>query len=399
VASAELPARLKPLDGLRGIAIVLVMLVHFGRGTHPNPLVQLLFKMVGAGWTGVDLFFVLSGFLITRILLATRGSPQYFRDFYMRRVLRIFPLTYGVLAAVLLVAPLVTHAPPPAPGASPIWLWLYANNIYPLVTGAWCEVHNVLGLNFGHFWSLAVEEQFYLLWPLIVWRLDRRGLGRLCVILACCCLSLRLAFVTTGVSPDTIYCFTLCRMDALLAGAFVAIVADNGLRWETRRRQAGLAALGSLTILVAAMAVTGTTFWPGRFMQTAGYSLLALFFGAVLVLAVTAPPGSRGRRLLEGRVLTFFGKYSYGLYVFHAMFWPAFDRGPLAIAALTSRLGSYLLAVVVHATAASAISIAVAVLSWHLYEKQFLKLKRYFDYRGAPVPALAVATAPRPSGG
>src|SRR5262249_46548866 len=160
------------------------MAVHFVHGTHPNPFVHMVFKAALACWSGVDLFFVLSGFLITRILLATRASPDYFRDFYMRRALRIFPLTYGVLVAVMLIAPHLVRAAAPAAGPSPAWLWLYGVNLYPLLTGDWYEAPNVLGLNFGHFWSLGVEEQFYLLWPLIVWRLDGRRLARLCAILA-----------------------------------------------------------------------------------------------------------------------------------------------------------------------------------------------------------------------
>jgi peptidoglycan/LPS O-acetylase OafA/YrhL len=98
------------LDGLRGLAVILVLLVHFSSGGHHGLLLRVYFRITGAGWTGVDLFFVLSGFLITRILLAARESPRYFRNFYARRVLRIFPLFYGVLVFALLVAPLLTGA-------------------------------------------------------------------------------------------------------------------------------------------------------------------------------------------------------------------------------------------------------------------------------------------------
>ncbi len=396
------PERLKPLDGLRGIAILLVMLVHFGNGTHRNPLAHLLFKAAYAGWVGVDLFFVLSGFLITRILLATRTSPFFFRDFYMRRVLRIFPLTYGVLTVVLLLAPLVMGAGAPPAGPSPLWLWLYASNIYPLVTGGWFNTPNVLGLNFGHFWSLGVEEQFYLLWPLIVRRTDPRNLPRLCGVLALCCICLRLLFVAAGISPNAIYTFTPCRMDALLAGAWIAGFAANGGQLARGVPLARLLAGLSLAVLLGSMVLTGNTFWPGRFMQTAGYSLLAILFAAVVVLAIAAPASSYGRRLLESRALTLFGKYSYGLYVLHGLLWPVFDRAGLSVESLAARLHSYLLAVVAHASIAAAVSMGAAILSWHLYESRFLRLKRYFNYsrdeRLAPeVPSLA--TAPRRPGG
>jgi peptidoglycan/LPS O-acetylase OafA/YrhL len=271
-----------------------------------------------------------------------------------------------------------------------------------LVTGDWFNAPNVLGLNFGHFWSLGVEEQFYLLWPLIVWRIDPRNLPRLCGVLAFSCICLRLVFVAEGVSPNAIYTFTLCRMDALLAGAWIAGFAATGGRLARGVPLARLLAVVCLAVLIGSMIATGNTFWPGRFMQTAGYSLLAILFGAVVVLAIAAPESSLGRRLLESRILTFFGTYSYGLYVLHALLWPLFDRGALSVESLSARLHSYLLGVVAHASVAAAASIAAAILSWHLYESRFLKLKRYFNYSGderLPPEIPPLATASRRPGG
>src|SRR5437868_4964541 len=134
------------LDGLRGIAIVLVLMHQFDLITSPHAI-DVAFD---AGWIGVQLFFVLSGFLITGGLLDTRDQHGYFRGFFVRRVLRIFPLYYAALVATLIA------------GNTSIWLWTYLSNFRP---------HPAL----PHFWSLAVEEQFYLVWPFVVWLAGRRG--------------------------------------------------------------------------------------------------------------------------------------------------------------------------------------------------------------------------------
>lgn len=163
--SPALPKRLPPLDGLRGLAIVLVMFFHFGQGLNRQNLEQHAFRtLFDFGGSGVDLFFVLSGFLITGILLNSRHSDNYFSRFYMRRILRIFPLyCFSVLVVWLFVIP-AEH-----PGVTAdlrnklIWNLGYVQN--------WrldCVPH------LGHYWSLAIEEQFYLIWPFVVWRFERQ---------------------------------------------------------------------------------------------------------------------------------------------------------------------------------------------------------------------------------
>jgi len=164
------------LDGLRGVAILLVLFLHFiiGQGVPaPSVLVDWWFiGIVRAGWMGVDLFFVLSGFLITGILLDTKGSRHYFRQFYTRRVLRIFPLYYGSLVLFLILLPTlfpddqVLHDL----HADAVWFWTYLYNVK--VAAAGFTPSSAL----GHFWSLAVEEQFYLIWPIVVLCLGRRHL-------------------------------------------------------------------------------------------------------------------------------------------------------------------------------------------------------------------------------
>src|SRR5262245_35087776 len=167
------------LDGVRGVAILMVMAIHFVGDSTARTLGQtLLVKAAGYGLLGVDLFFVLSGFLITGILLDAKNRPHYFRNFYALRTLRIFPLYYAVLAVLLLLIPAVTTLSPLLEQAREQqgWLWTYTTNFYVAYTSSWRSLTYVT-----HFWSLASEEHFYLVWPLVVFALRRKALERVCV--------------------------------------------------------------------------------------------------------------------------------------------------------------------------------------------------------------------------
>ena len=198
---------IKPLDGLRGIAILLVMWFHFAWPAKAQGLITRLYVSVAAlGWVGVDLFFVLSGFLITGILLDSKRGAGYFRNFYARRVLRIFPLYYAVLLVTLVILPLIVPYDTPAlkrllEGQG--WLWLYSTNISVAVEhGNW--IASADWLRMGALWSLAVEEHFYLVWPLLVFFLSRRALLRTSIAMIVLVPILRTVALFAGVVSDTI---------------------------------------------------------------------------------------------------------------------------------------------------------------------------------------------------
>jgi len=368
------------------MAILLVFIAHFRFLAPALPLDRVLANIELLGYIGVDLFFVLSGYLITGILLDTRGAPHYFRNFYIRRALRILPLYYGVVAALVLVLPLV-HRHTEALAAlqhNQWWYWFHATNFVLGRPGA-------LVYNTGHFWSLAVEEQFYLVWPLIVWWSPPSRLTRVCVACIIGALLLRVASELTG-HRWWAFALTPMRMDTLALGALLAVQArrSNGLR--TAARWAPIVGISALTVLLVTF--FGSQRWPAiaPVHGTLGYSASAILFACV----VAAASAGRGARLFTQPVLRFFGKYSYGLYVFH---WPLLlFAAPLYAAAARMPLlgGSSILQQIVFFLEATGASVGIAWLSWHLYEQPFLSLKRYFPNERAEAQASDAPRGPSP---
>ncbi|HVZ79147.1 MAG TPA: acyltransferase [Gemmatimonadaceae bacterium] len=380
--------RLKPLDGLRGIAILGVLLFH-GANSLARPATiggALVRKLFSSGWTGVDLFFVLSGFLITGILLDAKGRPNYFRAFYARRALRILPLYYGYLLAIFIVGPLLAgHALglDPTPASDQAWYWVHLQNFHFAQGSAKSYVVSL--------WSLAIEEQFYLLWPAVILLCSERGALRACI--ACIALSFAYrAWMLAAVGdPHPLYFGTPARLDGLAVGRALAIVArtPDGLK---RLRPYVRPTLVASALLLLIVFVRARYLNPAdTVLAVAGYPALAAAFGAILVWALT-PGDGWAHRALSGPMLGFWGKYSYGLYVLHgAVQSMAAVHGITASGFLGMRVEW--LSVLAYMACMLAASTVLALLSWHAWEKPFHKLRRRFPYGRVAVAGAAGAAA------
>jgi peptidoglycan/LPS O-acetylase OafA/YrhL len=375
---------LPALDGVRGLAILLVLVSHlmlFNDRTGSR-LGDSLSALRGLGWAGVDLFFVLSGFLITGILYDTLNDPHYFRSFYMRRFLRIFPLYYGFLF-FLLVLGHWGHSIHIAWGGRQYVLLAYMQN-----TTLWFPVtdfHPGVWADLDHFWSLAVEEQFYLFWPLMVFLVrGRRSLLTLVLALSGFALALRIGMFLHGASPLTIFMLTPCRMDTLLLGGGAALVLRGNNDWLPRRWLLPIALLLALVIAAYTLWHLGQDMRTGFFGATFGYLVIAL--GCVALLLASLDTASIAHRVFHWQFLRTLGKYSYGIYVLHifvgSLFSAAAHRmlGTSLRIFLTPYLTRPLAIVVEFCLTVGAVYIA-AFLSYNLYEVHFLRLKRYFGYR------------------
>jgi peptidoglycan/LPS O-acetylase OafA/YrhL len=370
------------LDGVRGVALLMGLCVHFiGDAPAYTTVGRVLVKLANYGIWGVDLFFVLSGFLITGLLYDSKSSPRYFRNFYVRRTLRIFPLYYGVLAALFIVLPALPVPYPAGLDESARhqgWLWLYVSNAYLAIRQGWALPY------VGHFWSLAVEEQFYLVWPIVVLTLGRRSLLGACVAVTGLALGLRCALSFAGAGDIAVLVLTPCRFDALCIGGFVALaVRSVGLERVARTARRCIGPFAGLVLLASAWnALGGTLLDLVLPMRT---TFVALTFGAALAASLAARQEGLASRVLRSRLMCFIGTRSYGLYVFHGIiaYWMVEHRG--IFDALATRLG-YVGAMVVQAVAGAGFSVLVAAVSYDLYEKRFLRLKnRLAPSRAAPV--------------
>jgi peptidoglycan/LPS O-acetylase OafA/YrhL len=363
------------LDGVRGLAIALVLLYHFVAQTVPtNALEAAVVRPLSYGLLGVDLFFVLSGFLITGILYDARQERHGLRNFYMRRLLRIFPLYYGVLAVVFLLPSLV-----PALRGTELarlrdhqaWAWLYGVNVYLARAGGWTLSY------IEHFWSLAVEEHFYLVWPFVVFALARRPRALMGAALSLAALSFaaRVAAALLGVNLVAVTVLTPFQLDALCLGGFFAVwLRQPGGEAAVRRTIAPLA-LAALGLLIVQFALHRLMGGGVPLMRAARGGAFRLFFAALLLYALFAPAASAAGRFFRSRPMIALGKYSYGLYVYHHFLSYAFatHRTEFALAAV---VGSHTLAVVVQAAGGIALSVAVAWASYEGFEKRFLRFKR-----------------------
>lgn len=389
-ASTSTSSHMPTLDGVRGIAILLVVMHNLNLLQEPQGLVaHLTTSWFDRGWIGVQLFFVLSGFLITGILLDTRKAPNYFSAFFGRRVLRIFPLYYATLFLMLLVLPVLNiwHGLPLREHPQQLWNLVFLSN--------WIEPFYVGEGAFPHFWSLAVEEQFYLLWPFIVYRCDASQLIKVGSAIVLASPIIRWALLSIGASDEMVYSFTISRMDALALGAMAA-AALRIPQWRDQlvRNRTRLSWLGVFTLAIGA-GVSHVYNETLPLAQILGYSFLAMAFALfVLVAACADIKGAAGwPAWLRGATLRRFGLYSYGMYVLHVPLrdiiglpllraWGLEDHASLAVS----------LAFILIGTVASFL---VAAASYHFFELHFLRLKRHFVPRrrdGARIAGATTAT-------
>ncbi|CAN5245545.1 acyltransferase [soil metagenome] len=371
--------RISALDGLRGLAILLV-LIHHGVYFFPTSGSEEVFmRLVGGwsawGWIGVDLFFVLSGYLITNILLNTWQSPKYFRTFFARRTLRIFPLYYLSLFLFFYIMPFlgydITHVPP----GERIWFWTYTLNFF-------YGIQNHIPLWMCHFWSLCVEEHFYLFWPVVVWLFGGR-IKYICISIIIAVTALRFGLCISGVKPLAIYTMTVTRIDTLAMGALIAALQHSGGGLASLRPYCRWLAplMGGYIFLLTLL--TGGLNPLSQTVLLWGLPAVALFWACCLLLIVSAHPERFEVRLLSHPILKSLGTYSYGLYVFHLPILGVVHHwlgtaNNLQITMLPTFFGSQIPMVVTQSAIMILLTCIMAVTCFHLYEKSFLLLKRYF---------------------
>jgi peptidoglycan/LPS O-acetylase OafA/YrhL len=338
--------RFPELDAIRGLAVLLV-LIH---NTDIYPQLHLGW-IVDNGWMGVDLFFVLSGFLITGILLDTKQSKRYFLNFYMRRCFRIWPLYYSTLIFLFIIIPLLFPSQAHSifdSRSSPWWAYplFLQNYLVPVPTAATGPL--------GVTWSLGVEEQFYLVWPIVVRHCNEDQLRKIAIVAMCVSPILRLFLSHAGVQ---IYSNPICRLDGLMAGAFLALLVRSdrfapsrfvGLAW-------GMLALSLTAALLLDKAQARWAVF--SFVAVASLSLvfLALFSKQVYL-----------QMILRSRILIFTGTISYGIYML--------EKLPADL--VKARLGSGSAPWMFPITAAA--TFLLATISWYCLESPFLRLNRFF---------------------
>ncbi|HEX8927066.1 MAG TPA: acyltransferase [Terriglobales bacterium] len=372
-------SRIPELDGLRGLAILLVLFFHVGilRAASSGALLD---PLITFGWSGVDLFFVLSGFLIGGILLDNRDSERYFAPFYARRFFRILPIYTAVVGLYWLVwciAPLrhdlLVHAGEPMPLP---WYLSFTNNI-------WMAVHNNMDMFLSPSWSLAIEEQFYLTLPLVIRLVPRRSLRKVLIYALLCVAGAR--FVACHfelVTQIQAYVLPWFRIDALLIGVLCALF----VRWERGRmwlQQHGCllaipATLALSAIWIFNLSLPSDIFHPGKPIMTYGLTLVAIGYASLLLLALARPQWALGS-FLRARPLRFLGRVSYFVYLVH---WGALKSTSVLMHELAPNAGKDL------ETAALVFSLVVTLVvaefSWRFFESRMLAIGHRVKYSKAP---------------
>lgn len=353
--------RIPQLDAVRGLAILVVM-AHNISLKYPHFHLQQIFRN---GWMGVDLFFVLSGFLITGILVDTKQSARYFKNFYVRRCLRIWPLYYALIFFMFVVVrflnPSQFHIV--VKQSAPWWAYLlYLQNfVGPVSTNA----AGPLGVT----WSLAIEEQFYLVWAVVVRFCPPAWLRRMAIAEICISPALRYYLSLRHVD---LYTNIFCRMDGLMAGALLALLvrSNNFVPSKLLKYAWGLLVIAAPLAFVAAAYNSGSIVYSLTALASVSFVYVSMFSEEKWLQA-----------LMTNRFLIYSGTISYGLYLLHKI--PSglveslhLDRNPFLPLPIIF-VASY----------------AIAALSWNLLEKPFLNLKRFFESKPFSRAGLEISIA------
>ena len=395
--------RIVELDGLRGMAILFVLLFHYvadqgvwinaGAGAEPGSLLDHFQRLFAAGWAGVDLFFVLSGFLIGGILLDARASPRYFGTFYARRFYRIIPLYYLWIAAffLLILTPLrgalrglpgLFSGNPEKWSTVPVYFLFLQNSVQMM--------HGNFGTAWlGQLWSLAIEEQFYLLMPLAVRFLPLRKLVPLLLLAVIGAPIARVAFMhLVPQHPAAPYVLTLCRADALSIGVLLAAA------WRNREWKDRFLRYRTWALILCCLPLTATAFL--MFLNPSPYSRAAAAWGfsaidascAVLLIVAVLFPSGPWASVCRWPLLVELGRLSYCLYVIHQAVNLICHE---AILGATPRFLDWRSAGVT--ILAALLAYCVARLSWGFFENP--SLRRGHAYQYWPRPSVSAVLQPR----
>lgn len=370
--------RVRELDGLRGLAVLLVIALHtFRRASEFTQHSFLIFitNLTGVGWVGVDIFFVLSGYLITTILLKTRDNKDYFKNFYVRRILRIFPLYYVVVTVILILIPKLDSDYVPLLPRLILILFLYQQNWINLVGGMNMTVY------LSVTWSLAIEEQFYLVWPAVVYYTRRDLLLKVSIGIILFSLLSRvlgiLLWKDTVQATIFFYYNTFTRLEELVAGGLLAQLLLSPIWKEKMQKMAVPLFWAGLTVfMILCFASFPHVPHPAYDAPIAigGYTSATVFCVALITILTLSSDRTLIRRSFRNGFLTFWGKYSYAAYLIHL---------PLALTLQETLAHAHMRgwrAYVLYIVLVFAATAVASLVTWNLLEKHFLNLKRHFNY-------------------